>query len=155
MKGRSQFTFSIASAKPADAAGIAALLHEAGLPHADFARHLSHFLVARDEAGALVGAVGAEVYAPEALLRSLVVAPEKRGAGLGHELVQRLEIAAAGWGVERWWLLTTTAERFFAARGFRVVPRAEAPATIAATEEFRGLCPSMAVCMTRDRKTGR
>jgi amino-acid N-acetyltransferase len=128
-----------------------ALLREAGLPHEDFAKHLERFVVAR-RSGALVGAVGAEVCGPDALLRSLVVAPGQRGAGLGDALVQRLEAEAAGWGVTRWWLLTTTAEAFFVKRGFRATARSEAPERIAATEEFRGLCPSVAVCLSRERR---
>lgn len=130
---------------------IAALLQQAGLPHEDFAPHLGHFIVAR-RSGVLVGAVGAEVCGPDALLRSLVVAPGQRGAGLGDALLRRLEAEAAAWGVTRWWLLTTTAEAFFRKRGFRTTARSEAPERIAATEEFRGLCPSVAVCLSRERR---
>ena len=86
------------------------------------------------------------------MLRSLVVAEAWRGRGLGDALVRRLEAAAQAWGVRRWWLLTTTAEAFFLKRGFRLTPRAEAPAAIAATAEFRGLCPSIAVCLSRERR---
>jgi amino-acid N-acetyltransferase len=141
---------TITPAAPADGPAIAALLCAADLPHEDIAPHLGHFLVAR-QGGAIVGAVGLEVYAPDGLLRSLVVAPSFRGRGLGDELVRRLEQAAADWGVERFWLLTTTAEAFFARRGFRVTPRADAPAEIAATHEFKSLCPSTAICMARAR----
>lgn len=143
----------IASAQPGDARAIAALLREAGLPHEDFAPHLAHFLVARRD-GEVVGAVGAEVTGSDALLRSLVVSPTRRGAGLGDALVRALETRAAGWGVERWWLLTTTAEAFFVKRGFRTTPRAAAPPAIAATAEFRGLCPSVAACLSRERRPG-
>jgi amino-acid N-acetyltransferase len=141
---------AIAPARAADAEAIAALLREAGLPHADFRAHLARFLVACDRRGTLVGAIGAEVYGREALLRSLVVAPARRGRGLGGRLVDALERAAVAWGVRRWWLLTTTAEGFFAARGFRREERSAAPAAIAATREFRELCPSAAACLVRD-----
>jgi amino-acid N-acetyltransferase len=141
---------TITPATAADAPAIAALLRAADLPHEDFAPHLAHFLVARS-GGAVVGAIGLEVYAPDGLLRSLVVALAQRGAGLGDALVRQLAQAAAGWGVERFWLLTTTAEKFFAARGFRVTPRAEAPAAIAGTHEFKTLCPVSAICMARAR----
>lgn len=134
-----------------DVSAIAGLLREADLPHEDFAPHLAHFLVAR-RAGELIGAIGAQVDGPDALLRSLVVAPGFRGLGLGDALLKNLEKAAAGWGVQRWWLLTTTAEAFFVKRGFRVVPRSDAPASMAETEEFRGLCPSIAVCLSRERR---
>lgn len=140
----------IAKARPEDVAAIAALLRAAELPHGDFLAHVGHFRVARDRAGAVVGAVGAEVYGEEALLRSLVVAPHARGTGMGGRLVDALERAASGWGVRRWWLLTTTAERFFAARGFCGVARCAAPEAIRTTGQFSGGCGSAAVCMTRE-----
>ncbi len=142
----------IASARTADAPAIAALLRAAELPHEDFAAHLQHFLVARDERGNVVGVVGAELYAPDALLRSLAVAPAQRGGGLADKLVRELEIVAATWGVERWWLLTTTAEKYFVARGFEVSARGNAPAVIRSTKQFTGSCCSAAVCLTRERR---
>ncbi len=143
---------SIGPARAADAGAIAALLRAAELPAEDFAAHLAHFLVARDARGVVIGAVGAEVYGSDALLRSLVVAPAQRGAGLGDALVRGLEAAAGDWGVTRWWLLTTTVEKFFAARGFVVAARAEAPAAIRATGQFSGGCCAAAVCLTRERR---
>ena len=143
--------YSITPATPADVPAIAALLRAAELPHEDFALHVAHFLVARS-GGALVGAVGAEVCGTDALLRSLVVAPEQRCAGLGGRLVNELERAADAWGVRRWWLLTTTAEAFFAKRRFRVAARSEAPVAIRATGQFNGGCYCSAVCLTRERR---
>jgi amino-acid N-acetyltransferase len=148
MKATTDYT--ITPAAPADGPAIAALLGAAELPHEDITPHLGHFFVAR-EGGVMVGAIGLEVYAPDGLLRSLVVAPAHRGRGLGDKLVRGLEQAAAEWGVERFWLLTTTAEAFFARRGFRVTPRAGAPAKIAVTHEFQTLCPATAICLTRAR----
>ena len=138
----------ISAALPAVAAAIAALLRGADLPHEDFAAHLAHFLVAR-QGGAVVGAVGLERHGRNGLLRSLVVAPAQRGAGLGGRLVDRLESWARQLGLRRFYLLTTTAEAFFARRGFRRIARARVPAAVAATREFRSLCPVSAVCMTR------
>jgi amino-acid N-acetyltransferase len=138
----------ISAATPADAAAIAALLRAADLPHADFAAHLADFLVAR-RGGAVIGAVGLERHGGHALLRSLVVAPAQRGAGLGGRLVDRLEGRARYLGVRRFYLLTTTAEAFFARRGFRRIARSRVPAAITATCEFRSLCPVSAVCMAR------
>ncbi len=143
----------ISPATPADTPAIAALLCAAELPHEDFAPHLAHFLVARNEGGEIVGAVGAEVGGTDALLRSLVVAPAQRGAGLGHRLVDELERAAGGWGVQHWWLLTTTAENFLATRGFRRATRSEAPEAVRRTGQFSGGCCGSAVCMTRKRRS--
>ncbi|MSU22687.1 MAG: GNAT family N-acetyltransferase [Opitutus sp.] len=141
---------TIEAATPADVPAIATLLREAGLPHEDFSPHVANFLVARDAPGAVVGAVGAERGGDEALLRSLVVVPDRRGAGLGGRLVDELERRAASWGVRRWWLLTTTAEKFFAARGFRVAARSAAPEVMRATGQFSGGCSRSAVCMMRE-----
>jgi N-acetylglutamate synthase-like GNAT family acetyltransferase len=143
-----------AAARLEDGPAIAALLREAELPHGDIGPHLGHFLVAREAGGAVVGAIGAEVHAPDALLRSLVVAPRHRGEGLGGELVRRLEAAAAAWGVQRWWLLTTTAGAFFGVRGFVVSDRAHAPASIRGTRQFSGGCSVGAACLTRERRSG-
>jgi amino-acid N-acetyltransferase len=141
---------TITPAAPADGPAIASMLRAADLPYEDIAPHLGHFFVAR-KGGVVVGAVGLEVHGPDGLLRSLGVAPAYRGHGLGDELVRRLERAAAEWGVAQLWLLTTTAEAFFARRGFRVTPRTAVPTEIAATHEFKSLCPSTAICMTRAR----
>lgn len=143
-------TISITAARTDEVPVIVDLLRTEQLPHGDLAAQPVMFLVARDHAGNVVGSVGAEVYGEEALLRSLVVAPAARGVGLGGRLVETLERTAFGLGVRRWWLLTATAERFFAARGFRVEARCAAPAAIRATGQFSGGCGSAAVCMTRE-----
>jgi N-acetylglutamate synthase-like GNAT family acetyltransferase len=51
--------------------------------------------------------------------------------------------------VRQFYLLTTTAEAFFARRGFRKIARQSVPAAIGDTREFKSLCPSSAICMTR------
>jgi amino-acid N-acetyltransferase len=144
--------FSAAAQK--DVPAIAALLREADLPHEDFADHLESFLVAR-RGSEVVGAIGFELHGADALLRSLVVAPALRGGGLGSRLLDRLTAAAPAKRVKRFFLLTTTAESFFAKRGFHKVARQTVPAGIAATKEFNSLCPVSAVCMTRSLETGR
>jgi amino-acid N-acetyltransferase len=138
-------------ATAADVPAIAALLGAAELPHEDVDPAARHFLVARED-GVVVGAVGAEVHGSDALLRSLVVAPEHRGGGLGAALLRRLNAEAGAWGVRRWWLLTTSARAYFEARGFRVTPRADAPAAIQATRQFRGGCCATALCLSRARE---
>jgi amino-acid N-acetyltransferase len=135
-------------ARPKDAAAVAALLREAGLPHEDFAAHLANFLVARSH-GAVVGAIGYEDHGTDALLRSLVVAPGQRGHGLGGLLMRALTARAKAHGVRQFYLLTTTAEKFFTARGFARIDRALVPPAVAQAKEFRSLCPASAACLTR------
>ena len=60
-------------AEPAEEEAIRKLLIDADLPAEDFARHLQHFLAAK-QSGALIGVIGLESYGEFGLLRSLVVA---------------------------------------------------------------------------------
>ena len=99
--------------------------------------------------GHLLGLVGLEMHGADALLRSLAVADAARGQGLGDELLAYAERQAASHGVHAIYLLTTTAEGFFAQRGYCLAERATAPLAIAATRQFCGLCPATAAFMCK------
>lgn len=99
--------------------------------------------------GALGAAIGLELYPPAGLLRSLAVRPELRNHGLAHTLVAHAESFAFARGVETLFLLTTTAERFFAKQGYVATSRIEAPPVIQATSEFARLCPSSSALLSR------
>lgn len=142
----------IEPARAADVPAIERLLSAAELPHGDVGRYSANFLVARDGSGSVIGAVGAEVHPPAALLRSLVVAPGARGRGIAEQLLRAIDAAGRQWGVEEWWLLTTTAAGYFEARGFERAARTAAPLSIQGTEQFTGGCPCSAVCLTRARR---
>jgi amino-acid N-acetyltransferase len=131
---------------PSRAAAIA-LIHSSGLPTDDLTdATLDHFFFA-GAAEQPVGIVGLEIYGRDALLRSLVVALPHRSIGLGTALVDRAETYAAGRGVRTVYLLTMTAEAFFARRGYVRASRDEAPPAILATAEFSSLCPASSVFM--------
>jgi amino-acid N-acetyltransferase len=91
--------------------------------------------------------IGLEIYGPDALLRSLVVDPSLRSAGLGSALVGHVEAHAAKHDAGTLYLLTTTAEAFFARRGYHRIDRTVAPAAIRSTREFAGLCPASSAFM--------
>lgn len=95
------------------------------------------------------GVVGLEIHGEVALLRSLAVADAQRGGGLGAALVAHAERYAAGQGVATVYLLTTTAADFFLRLGYRHVPREDAPAAIAGTTQFSGLCPASSAFMAK------
>jgi len=99
--------------------------------------------------GRLAGLVGVEMHGPDALLRSLAVADFARGKALGDALLVYAEQFAVAHGVQAVYLLTTTAEGFFAQRGYSLVEREAAPAAIAATQQFSGLCPATAAFMLK------
>ena len=139
----------IEAARTSDLAGIRWLLEYEHLPSEDVSeRLLDHFLVCRDEKG-VVGAVAIEPFGDVVLLRSLVVAPDYRGEGQGGRLTHAAEVFAERRGSRAIYLLTTSAEKFFAARGYRTLPRSEAPSEIQSSTQFSRLCPSTAVLMVK------
>jgi amino-acid N-acetyltransferase len=139
----------ILAARTTDDPAIRGLLEAADLPTQDLTPSLlAHFLVARD-GDMLVGAVGLEPAGDTALLRSLVVADAARDRGIGDELVRAIERAARAKGLRALYLLTTTADGYFARRGYTQIDRAVAPVALHETPQFKTLCPSSSVVMTK------
>jgi len=135
-------------ATAADHGGVCALLRGAGLPLDGLSDQLAHFLVA-DEDGRIVAAAGLEVYGDAVLLRSVVVAPSHRGAGLGRLLSEATLVMARELGARRAYLLTDAAEAFFRRRGFEVISRSDIPTDIRNSVEFAVACPASATAMRR------
>jgi amino-acid N-acetyltransferase len=131
-----------------DLAAVTALLTEAGLPIGDLAEAAPQFSVIRD--GQRTVAAGAlQRFGSVALVRSVVVAADRRGSSLGRTIVQELERIALAANIGQLVLLTQTADKFFERLGYRMIPRAEAPQAVQASEEFHSLCPSSATCMVK------
>ena len=129
-------------------ASLAALLASAALPTDDIDVTAGRFWRFRDTHGD-VGFAGLQVCGGDALLRSVVVAPERRRHGHGRAILAWMLDQAESLGVRRVFLLTTTAADFFAAADFTRIARDAAPANIRATSEFASLCPETAVCMMK------
>lgn len=128
---------------------MVALLDASDLPSSDLTdAHMEHFFFC-GPAAAPIAIVGVELCGWSALLRSLVVRPEHRSAGLGAALVDHAEAYAHSRGVRAIYLLTTTAEAFFARRGYAAASRDSAPAEIAQTPEFAGICPTSSAFMVK------
>jgi amino-acid N-acetyltransferase len=147
---------NLRAARPRNLAAIRRLLIEAGLPTSGVEDHLETFVVVEADTkgvasvdGDILGVGGLEIHGRFALLRSLAVGAESRRKGIASTICARLEDEALGRGIDRIYLLTETAESFFAGRGYSVSARADAPAEILATEEFTTLCPESAVLMVR------
>ncbi len=158
----------VRAATPDDLQGICALLISAQLPTAGVAEHLESFLVAeqgdaasRDAANhdaasadaasrdVLLATIGMERYGDAALLRSMAVAESARGSGLGTQLVHALEAKAVHHDVRTLVLLTTTAERWFAALGYEYITREDVPDALLDSAEFRGARPASAIVMRK------
>jgi len=128
---------------------VLALLARANLPVADLSSaSVDRFLIATVEQS-IAGLIGLECYDSIGLLRSLVVDPEFRGAGIGRVLVKNLESHAIDQGVGEMWLLTIDADAWFQGLGYEARSRDQAPAAIAQTAEFVSLCPGDAVLMQK------
>ena len=138
----------IRPATHSDLPAIEQALLSADLPTEGVAAGLSEFVVV-DEGAGPIAAAGLEWHGEDALLRSVVVAPAARGRGLARTLVERLleRAEARNAGV---FLLTTTADRYFAALGFAEIDRAATPTAIQSSAEFASICPADATVMRHD-----
>src|SRR2546422_10572171 len=114
---------TIAAAASADLPALLALLPQSPLPTAGLVDHLDTTLVARD-AGRVVGSAALEVYGTAALLRSVAVAPELRGQGLGQELTRHALALARRHKIKSVYLLTETAGGVFPRLRVPALPRA-------------------------------
>lgn len=109
---------------------------------------MEHFLYV-GSAEAPDAVVGLELHGADALLRSLVVSPDRRAQGLGRMLVEHVEAHAREHGVVTLYLLTTTAERFFLSNGYVSTPRESAPPSIRSSAEFASLCPASSAFLSK------
>lgn len=136
--------------RPATAADVhvaRALLAAEGLPTEDLSD--DNLAIVAEAAGDVAGLIGLERFAHRGLLRSLVVAGNYRGLGLGNKLVAALEDHARALGIRELWLLTIDADRWFAGIAYDAVERDAAPRDIRNTREFSSLCPGDAVLMRK------
>jgi N-acetylglutamate synthase-like GNAT family acetyltransferase len=118
------------------------------LPTSDLESGRPEFAVIRAD-GKVIAAGALQRFGSTALLRSVVVAPDHRGSGLGHLIVSELERSALAAQITQLILLTQTAAEFFARAGYRVIERSNAPEEMQGSEEFSSLCPSSATCMAK------
>lgn len=126
---------------------VCALLRDASLPLDGVPPELTHFIIAqRDDS--IVGAIGLEHYGDSALLRSAVVHPSARGTGVGDALTRAIIEQARSSNVRDLVLLTTTAAEWFPRFGFTIISRADAPAALHESVEFKSACPASAVVMS-------
>jgi N-acetylglutamate synthase-like GNAT family acetyltransferase len=135
-------------AMASDRCTIAALLEAEGLPATDLAAS-GVLLILAHEDGRFAGVVGIEPCGRTGLIRSLAVAPEFRGRGIGRALVEHAERLAAAGGLHTLYLLTEKATAFWTRCGYATMPRADVPAEIRESAQFALLCPASAICMRR------
>lgn len=126
---------------------VLALLKENDLPVTDLDEKKPLFACIDHQK--LVGTGGLELFRDCALLRSISIRKDLQRKGLGSFIVGELEKVVMQRGMNCLYLLTTTAQDFFAARGYEKIDREEAPAEIKDTAQFSSICPSSAVVMRK------
>jgi amino-acid N-acetyltransferase len=124
------------------------LLKKNNLPTEDLDPGKQLFVV--EEGNEVVATVAVEYDYNSALLRSLSVAEEKRGSGIGKELVDFVEDYINKQGVQTIYLLTTTAADFFRKRGYQIIDRSAVPQFIQDTREYSVLCASSSTLMKKE-----
>lgn len=135
--------------RPEDLPALRSLLDSCALPTSDLTEeHLKHFIILA-QGNRVAGAVGLEMHGEAALLRSLAIDTMMRGEGLGARLLELIEEYAREHGVRRLYLLTTSADHFFAHHGYERIERAGVPEPICNTAQFAGICPVSALCLSK------
>ncbi len=127
---------------------VRALLERHHLP-LDGVRGLVPTMIVARDAARLVGVAALELYPDGALLRSVAVDPSAQGQRVGQRLTEAALEMAHQHGADAVFLLTTTAERFFPKFGFERISRADVPASVQTSVEFRSACPASAVVMRK------
>jgi len=138
----------VGRARSTDIQAIKSLLAAAALPLDGAAEALETGLVAKD-GEAIVGAAAIEPYGDAGLLRSVVVAPGRRGSGIGTRLIEASETFASELGIDELYLLTDTAEDWFARLGYERTERENVPTRVRSSIEFTTACSDTAVAMKR------
>ena len=129
---------TLTPALPGDLHAILDLVRAVHLPPEGIAETIAYFWVAR-EGERIIGTVGLEVYDDLALLRSLAVTPERQQTGLGRALTETVLAYLTTRQYRAVYLLTSTAEAFFARHDFYLLARDEVPTSVQQSVEFQGV----------------
>lgn len=133
-------------AEKQDLARITALLLSCELPVSDLQTSNITFIISTDNEN-LIGCIGIEPYGHNGLLRSFAVDSNYRKNGIGGQLLDKILAFCKQTGISNLHLLTTTAEKYFEAKGFIATFRDKAPSAIKNSAEFSSICPSTSTYM--------
>ena len=151
-KLKSQFAvdIQICGATEPDRMIVRQLLAMVNLPADSVETGTTTFYVASRN-GNVVGIAGFEFYGMDVLLRSVAVHPQHQNRGIGERIADFMISTARDRHFSRVVLLTETAEKFFARKGFRIVDRSSIiNDALRQSAEFTVVCPISAVCMVLD-----
>lgn len=131
-----------------DARAVADLLASSGLAAAGAESRMGSTVVCERPGGGLAATASLEDSDGLGLLRSVAVAPDLRGAGLGMLAVGTAVRAGRSRGVKRVFLFTDTASAFFERLGFHAVDRDGLPDSIRLGQAREECAPSATVMVT-------
>jgi len=141
-------TTSIGPAAGGDFDAVKRLLMASLLPSRDVGGPDQRLIVASEESR-IIGCAGLQIAGEHGLVRSMAVHWTRRNAGLGSRLLDRLLFEAVLGGVRRLYVVTTTAEDFFAGHGFLKVAADAVPPALRTSEEFTAFVPGGSSVMSR------
>ncbi|MEQ9310028.1 MAG: arsenic resistance N-acetyltransferase ArsN2 [Balneolaceae bacterium] len=137
---------SIVNAAQSDLNEIEDILRRNNLPIKDFSESEIVFYIVKDE-NEIIACAGIEKFENIALLRSVVIKEELRGAGLGSQFIDQILFKVKESNFIELYLLTENAEGFFSKKRFTSINREKAPECIKTSSEFSSICPSTAILM--------
>jgi amino-acid N-acetyltransferase len=152
--GKADMGANIVFAVPDDLPSVLKLLAECDLPEAKLGEHVNTVILTAKDGGRIIACAALEVYGSDALLRSVAVAPELRGKGLGDRITEAALDEATRLRLENVYLLTEGADAFFQRHGFERTERSTAPTAVARSVEYACACPESAVAMVKRLDTG-
>ena len=133
-----------------DIAAIRSLLESQKLPTETVGTTLTEFYLAVENK-IIAGVAGFEYYREDALLRSVAVPTSLQKKQIGSQLVDWMISLAKQKNVKRIVLLTETASKFFAKKGFMPIERSSIKnEALKRSSQLCGGCCSSAICMKFD-----
>lgn len=125
---------------------IKLLLHKFGLPDSDLETAPIQFFGIKEN-DKLIATGALEIYGFSAVLRSVGVRQKYRNLGYGNHIINFLEKKAIEMGIQKLFLLTTTAEVFFRKLNYNPIHRDLCPNEIKSSAQFKDICPTTARCL--------
>jgi amino-acid N-acetyltransferase len=133
-----------------DTADIRSLLESQKLPTETVGTTMTEFYLAVENE-AIVGVAGFEYYNEDVLLRSVAVPTSLQNKQFGSQMVDWMISLAKQKNVKRIVLLTETASKFFAKKGFIAVDRSSIKNQLMKkSSQLGSCCCSLAICMKLD-----
>jgi amino-acid N-acetyltransferase len=136
----------IQQATEKDLDAIKKLLDDNNLPTTDIHQDNIQFFIGLID-DKIMSVIGLEKYNDTGLLRSLAVTDLFKNQQVGSRLIRHIVDLCAPEHIDKIYLLTTTADKYFVKFGFTKIERMEAPDILKQTREFKDICPVSAVLM--------